>query len=306
MTPPGRADQRYRHPLWRRLQPYGLLIPLLVAWGATIAYPLVRVVILSFTNSSPLIHPERFVGLANFTEIFTGGSTGGSTRTAVLFTLVFALACTTIELTFGSAIAILLSRRGRHTRLLGVIMIPWAISEIVTATAANWLFNAKFGMVDAIFRLVGLPQVVWLSSPTLARVAIIVMNSWEFMPLACLFILTGLTTVPADLIDQAKVDGATEPRIYRHVHWPIVKPVFAGIGTFITAINLVAFALPYAMTNGGPGTATYLLSYQVYELAIPGLQYGGGAALGVVTLILVLIIAAVGGFIVRRADRKLS
>jgi multiple sugar transport system permease protein len=185
-------------------------------------------------------------------------------------------------------------------------MIPWATSEIVTATAGIWLFNAQFGPVDAILHVLAGVRPVWLSEVTLARLALIVMNSWEFMPLACLFILTGLVNVPRELIEQARVDGTSESRTYVHVHWPLVKPIVVGIATFLTAVNLVAFALPYAMTAGGPGSSTLLVSYQVYELAIPGLQYGSGAALGVVTLSMVLIVGGIGAALVRQAERRLA
>jgi multiple sugar transport system permease protein len=147
---------------------------------------------------------------------------------------------------------------------------------------------------------------VWLSSVGLARLALILMNSWEYMPLAFLFILTGLMNVPRELVEQAHVDGAGEWLTYRHVHWHLVKPITIGIATFITAVNIVAFALPYEMTGGAPGTSTLLVAYQVYQLAIPGLQYGYGAALGLVILAMVLFVGGVGTVLLRRAERRLA
>jgi ABC-type sugar transport system permease subunit len=286
----------------RRLRPYGLITPLALWWGMIIGYPLVRAVIISLTNSSPLNPVTQFVGLSNYTSIFEGGST----TTAVEFTVVFALASTAVELLVGTALALMLARLNRFRWLRGVVMIPWAISEIVTATAGNWLFNAQFGMVDAIIHAVTGTRPVWLSDITLARLALIIMNSWEYFPLACLFVLTAVVNVPYELVEQARVDGASETKTYLHVHWSIVKPVLLGIATFVTAINIVAFALPYAMTQGAPGTSTLLVAYQVYELAIPGLQYGSGAALGVVILLMVLIVGGVGALLIRRAERRLT
>lgn len=131
----------------RLLYPYGLLTPLLLWWGIIIAYPLVRAVIISLTNASPLTPTTSFVGLSNFREVFAGGATTAS----VEFTAEFAIASTAIELVGGATLALLLSRLRRFRWLRGVVMIPWAISEIVTATAGTWLFNARFGMVNAIF-----------------------------------------------------------------------------------------------------------------------------------------------------------
>ena len=296
----GAVAQRRR---WARvLRPYALLTPLLVWWGMIIAYPLVRAVVLSLTNASPLNGPtSHFVGLSNFRDIFAGGAT----TTAVEFTVVFALASTAIEVTAGTILALLLSRLRRFTWLRGVVMVPWAISEIVTATAGAWLFNAQFGMVNGMLHAVFGVRPVWLSNVTLARLALILMNSWEFMPLAFLFILTGLLNVPRELVEQARVDGAGELPTYFYVHWHLVKPLVIGIATFLTAINMVAFALPYTMTGGAPGTSTLLAAYQVYEEAIPGLQYGAGAALGIVILAMVLVVGAVGSILLRRAERRL-
>ena len=287
----------------RVLRPYGYIAPLLVWWGMIIAYPLVRAIYLSFTDSSPLVPTTNFVGLSNFTSIFAGGAT----TTAFEFTVVFALCSTAVEILAGGILALLFSRlRPGFGWLIGVVMIPWAISEIVTATAGAWLFNGQFGMVNGVLHALFGIKPVWLSNVTLARLALILMNSWEFTPLAFLFILTALTNVPRDLVEQATVDGAGNLKTYQHVHWHIVKPVLLGIATFVTAINIVAFALPYQMTGGAPGTSTLLVAYQVYVLAIPGLQYAQGAALGLVILAMVLVVAGTGGFLLRRAERRLA
>lgn len=302
--PPARRGAR-RRPARRLLdlvRPYGMITPLVIWWGIIIAYPLVRAVATSLTNSSPLNASTHFTGLANFKEIFAGGETTG----AVTFTVMFAVISTALELVAGTGLALLLSRLRRMRWLRGIMMIPWAISEIVTATAGTWLFNEQFGMVNALFNAVAGVRPNWLGSIWLARLALILMNSWEFMPLACLFVLTALLNVPKDLVEQARVDGAGEVSTYRHVHWNMIQPVLVGIGTFVTAINIVAFALPYAMTGGAPGTSTLLVSYQVYELAIPGLQYGSGAALGIVVLAMVLVVGGVGGVLIRRAERRLA
>lgn len=299
---PGFAKRPGRSTWVRLLRPYGLILPLVAWWGLIIAYPLVRAVLISFTNSSPLNPTVRFVGPANFAQIFAGGAT----REAVLFTIVFAVVSTALELTAGTILALLLSRLRRFRWLRGVMMVPWALSEIVVATAGAWFFNSRFGLVDAIFHTALGIRPVWLGDVTLARLAVILMNSWEFTPLVGLFILTALLNVPSELVEQAKVDGASEARTYQYVHWNMIQPIFFGVATFVTAVNIVAFALPYAMTGGGPGTSTSLASYQVYELAIPGLQYASGAALGIVILAMVLITAAIGGTLMRRAERRLS
>lgn len=297
------ASTRRRYPQWgRRLRPYALLLPLLLLWAMIIGYPLVRAVVISLTDSSPLNGSTRYVGLQNFIAVFSGGATTG----AVAFTVVFALASTAVEMFLGVALAVLLSRLRRFRWLRGVMLIPWGISEIVVATAGLWLFNSRYGLVDAIFHALAGIRPEWLSTVTLARLALIIMNSWEYFPLVGLFVLTALLNVDRDLVEQAQVDGATELATYRHVVWHLVQPVAVSIGTFVTAVNVVAFALPYAMTGGAPGTSTLLVSYQVYELAIPGLQYGAGAALGVVILAIVLIIGALGGLLIRRAQRRLT
>ncbi len=153
----------------RALRPYGYIAPLLVWWGMIIAYPLVRAIYLELYGLvAPGPHDQFSWAYRTSTSIFAGGAT----TTAFEFTVVFALCSTAVEILAGGILALLFSRlRPGFGWLIGVVMIPWAISEIVTATAGAWLFNGQFGMVNGVLHALFGIKPVWLSNVTLARPA---------------------------------------------------------------------------------------------------------------------------------------
>ncbi|HVA89537.1 MAG TPA: sugar ABC transporter permease [Chloroflexota bacterium] len=277
---------------------YALIAPA-VLWRASISvYPFGRAVLQSFTNESPLNAAVHWVGWRNYFNMFQDTTVTQS----LLFTLIFTLAGSALQLVYALGIASLLNRsfRGR-TLVRAVNLLPWAMPTIVIATAAQWFFNDQYGMIDDLIARIVPVRPVWLASPTGARVAVVLLDVWKNAPWAAIFVLAGLQTIPSELYEAARVDGASPWCTYRTVVLPLLAPLLITLTVFIATYRVLSFDIVYGFTQGGPGYTTSLLSYQVYKLAFTGLEYGYGSAVAVFTFLVVLCITLVCFGFLRRS-----
>ena len=302
-VPLSTVTARRRRHVNRILLAYGLIAPA-VLWRAAIAvYPFVHTIVQSFTNESPLNAVTHFVGLRNFVNMFQDPAITDT----LAFTAVFTIASTILQLLYALGIATLLNRpfRGR-TLVRAVNLLPWAMPAIVIATAAQWLFNSQYGMIDDLINRV-IPGVrpIWLASPDMARVVVILVDVWKNAPWAAIILLAGLQNIPGELYEAAKVDGASSWRTFRSVVVPILAPLIFSVAIFVATYRVLTFDIVYGLTQGGPGTSTSLLSYQVYKLAFSGLYYGYGASVAVFAFLIVLVISVVGYMFMRRSENAM-
>jgi len=298
------ARGRRRRQINRILLAYALVAPIVI-WRLVVAvYPFLHTIYQGFTNESPLNPVTHWVGLRNFQNMFQDPTITQS----LVFTGVFTVASTVLQLIYALGIAALLNRsfRGR-TLVRAVNLLPWAMPAIVIATAGQWLFNSQYGMIDDLIARVA-PDLrpIWLASPMGARIAVILVDVWKNAPWASIILLAGLQNVPGELYEAAKVDGATRWRTFRSVVVPLLMPLLLTLTIFIATARVLTFDIVYGLTQGGPGTSTSLLSYQVYKLAFSGLYYGYGASIAVFTFIIVVAISLVGYAFMRRSERSLT
>lgn len=287
----------------RILLAYALIAPAVIWRGAVAIYPFLHTIVQSFTNASPLNFTTHFVGLRNFHTLLTDPVITDT----LVFTFVFTVASTALQLIYALGIATILNRafRGR-TIVRAVTLLPWAMPPIVAATAAYWIFNYRYGMIDDLIARVIPLRPVWLADPTMARISVILLDTWKNAPWASIIILAGLQNVPGELYEAARVDGASRWKTFRSVVLPLLAPLLFTLTIFIASARVLTFDIVYGLTQGGPGTSTSLLSYQVYKLAFSGLYYGYGSAIAVFAFLIVLVISLVGFFFVRRSSAALG
>ena len=298
-SPVVKRPPRYRPRARRLLLAYALVAPA-VLWRVIIAiYPFLHTVAQSFTNESPLNGATRWVGLRNYHNMFNDPGITAS----LAFTAIFTIAATILQLVYGLAIATLLNRRFRgRTLVRAVNLLPWAMPTIVVATAAQWLFNNPYGMIDDLIGRIGFARPIWLADSTMARLAVVFIDTWKSAPWAAIIILAGLQNIPEELYEAAKVDGASAWRTFLSVILPQLLPLLLTLTIFIAAYRVLTFDIVYGFTQGGPGSSTSLLSYQVYKLAFSGLYYGYSAAVAVVTFAIVLAISLACYAALRRVE----
>ena len=280
-----------------------LLVAPAILWRLAIAlYPFLSTIIQSFTNSSPLAGTPRFIGLNNYVRIFHDPVVLQS----LSFTFLFTVGSSAIQLVYAMGIALLLNKAFRGRGFVRAInLLPWAMPAIVVATASQWMFNSQYGMIDDLIVRVLPFRPIWLASPDLARLVVILLDVWKNAPWASIILLAGLQNVPRELYEAAQVDGASAWRTFRSVMLPLMMPLIFTVLIFITTSRVLTFDIVYGLTQGGPGNATTVLSYQVYQLAFTGLYYGYGSALAVFTFLVVALLSLVLFVFMRRSERAI-
>ena len=246
-------------------------------------------------TSSP-IFPTEYVGLGNYREVIDSPYFADAARNTVYFTLV----TVPIMLLLGVLVALLLNERFVGNTLLRIGMIlPWAVPPTVAGVIWQWIFNDSYGALNAILYSGGIIDnyVRWLTMPDLARFAVIVVFVWSQLPLAAIFLLASLQAIPDDLYDAAAVDGAGPFGRFWSITLPGIRPMLVVVAIFEALMAITNFDITYSLTQGGPGSATTLLTYFTWAESFKMLDFGRGAALAVMialgslAAILVLILA---------------
>jgi len=296
---PAMARQPRSRRVKRILLAYALIAPVIL-WRVGISlYPFLHTVYQSFTNESPLNTGTRWVGLRNYHNLFSDPVITES----LAFTAIFAVLSTALQLIYALGIALLLnsSFRGR-TIVRAVNLLPWAMPPIVAATTAYWLFNSQYGMIDDLIARVLPVRPIWLADNNLARAAVILLDTWKNAPWAAIILLAGLQNVPGELYEAAKVDGASYWRTFISIVVPLLSPMLITLTIFLLTYRVLTFDLVYGLTQGGPGSSTSLLSYQVYKYAFSGLYYGYAGSIAVLAFLIVMAISVVGFLFLRRTS----
>lgn len=255
------------------------LAPALCAFVLVILYPFLRALGLAFTRSDLQTPEPVFIGLANFRAILASPEILGAFATTAIY-VVLVTAGTVI---LGLAWALILNQpfRGRAA-LRALSLIPWVLPSTVTAFVWGWIFNSRFGVLNAVLVSAGAISypTAWLSTSTGAMTAIVITKIWFSIPLFMSFFLAGLQSLDKEQIDAARVDGANNVAVLRDHILPHLRPVLLVVVVLGVIGNLQHFDTIYALTGGGPVRATSVLSIEVYRRAFDQWDVGMASAIG--------------------------
>lgn len=275
----------------------------MVLWRlATSIYPFLYTAYLSFFDASPVRRTHDFVGFANYVEM----TRDPNVHETIVFTIFFTVVSVGLQIVFGLAIAELLNRRFRFRSVARAVnLLPWAMSPIVTGTAAVWIFNQDYGLVnDLIWRVSG-ERPLWLVGVTSARFAVTLTDVWKNTPFLAVIFISGLQGISPELHEAAKIDGAGGIRAYWYITLPLLMPLIITMAIFAAIYRVLSFEIVYALTQGGPGTATSLMSYLVYLQGFRVLNFGYAASLSMGLFGMVLVVGLIGFVFLRRAWARL-
>jgi multiple sugar transport system permease protein len=258
-----------------------------------VGYPIVYSIYLSFFEKI-LVLPKPtppFVGIQNYINVIKDPLVLEST----LLSFRYVFISTAVAFLIGFALALLLNRplRGRPF-IRSLFLITWLIPSTVTATVSRLLFSPQFGGINLLLNQLGIidRMLDWYTSPDLALPAVMAVNIWRSFPYMMVMLLAGLQTVPDELYDAAKVDGAGWFGRLRYVTLPSMR----GIITIVTLISIIwnfqQFTTIYIPTKGGPSTATTTLAVNLYKTAFYAFDHGKAAAMGTLWLIFLLVFSA--------------
>lgn len=289
------AEQRGRGRLGSRLsdQSFGTLLTLpgLALLGAVVLYPLIAALVSAFFEQSLLTPGRTFVGFENIVDVF-GDDFGRLLRQ----TLVFTFGSTLIPFVIGFGLALALNTRIRGTRVMrGLFLVPWLIPGVVVSFLWMWIFNANYGVLNALLEGIGViddPR-AWLAQPGTAMLAVVVAKSWQSFPWMMVMLLAGLQTVPAELHEAAEIDGAGTIRRFRSITVPHLKGIIGLVVLLEFIWNFQHFDIIYVLTGGGPAGTTQTFATAVYETAFRGYDLGRAGALGLLWMVLLMALVVV-------------
>lgn len=259
-------------------------LPALLVLAMLIAYPVAYTGVLSVTNDR-----GDFVGLSNFAAVLAPRVT----TQALWNTLWWVLGSIVCQVVLGVATAILLNQQFPGRGLLrSVALIPWVIPGIVAATTWAWMFHTEFGIINYMLTGVGvLPEPIgWLTRGTTVLPAMIAINVWKLFPFVAIMVLAGLQSIPNELYEAARVDGAGYWDEIRHVMLPQIRPVIAAVTLLLVIWALNAITIIYAITKGGPANRTLITPIQIFRLAFENVEFNQAAALSVLFFAVVMVI----------------
>lgn len=282
---PRPSEVSARRQAWRRRAP---LLPALIFAIVVTQIPFLVTLWYSL-NSWNLVNPgsERFVGLANYADVFTDSVF----RQAALNTIFVTGGCVIAAMLLGIGLAVLLDRKFAGRSVVRTLVItPFLIMPV--AGALLWqtsMLDPVFGVVNYVIGLVGIDPVDWTSSVPLLSVILALV--WQWTPFMTLLVLAGLQSQGRDVLEAAQVDGAGASRTFRSITLPHLRR-YIELGVLLGAIYVVnTFDQIYILTGGGPGTASTNLPFYIYQRAFLGFDIGQAAAMGVVVVIGTIVVA---------------
>jgi ABC-type sugar transport system permease subunit len=281
------------------------LIPAFIGLLVFLYYPIAQTIIYSFFDLDHTTKwlEEPFIWFNNYKDVFQSEQFWLSLR----FTLIFSISSVFLQFWIGMGLAmatfwILPRLRGV---LRAIIIIPWAIPQIIQASMWKWLYNTDVGLIGDVLVRTGLVDKppLFLADPKLAMVSVILAHVWKASAVTSIFLMAGLAMVPDHLHDAAKVDGARSWMRFWHITLPMMMPTILVTLLFRTMDALRTFDIIYGLTGGGPGTTTDVLSSFAYKFYFKFVKFGAGSAYAMVTFVLVMALSL---FYMKRIQPHLS
>jgi multiple sugar transport system permease protein len=270
-----------------------ILLPSVLLLFALVVYPAFYSIYLSLTNAA-LVGPgavhARYVGTRNYSRLFNDPAFWNS----LLVTFLFVLGSAVIgQFVLGLVSAVLLRRRLRFKAIINsIVLLPNAVPEVVAGFMwISMLAGGDHATLSQIVAVFGIEPIPWLQ--TLPLTMIIIVNTWRGIATAMILLTAGLSAVPGEIYEAARMDGATPRQIFTRITLPLIMPTVFLYMLVSTVTTISLFGFVYALTRGGPGGATEIIGIYIYNQSFTAFQLGYGSAVAVVALAISLVIGVV-------------
>ena len=274
---------------------YMILVPAFILLGLFIYFPIFKGILIAFQKYSFYdLSNIHFNGLANFKAVFTDSNY--RFMQIIFNTVVWVFVSLFFQFILGFILALLMRKpfkgRGIYS---GLVFYPWALSGFAIGLIWAWIFNGQFGVLNDILLKLNLIEssIGFLSNPKFAMASVIVVNIWYGVPFFAIMLLAALQSIPEELMEAAKIDGAGPLRRLFSITIPYIKPTIIST-TLLRTMWIMNFPdIIYAMTNGGPANSTNILATQMINKILKFYDYGQGSAIGVI-IMFILFTYAIG------------
>ncbi|MBQ1095120.1 sugar ABC transporter permease [Streptomyces sp. b94] len=262
--------------------------PALLGYTVFLLWPTLRGIYLSFTRFN-LLTPAQWVGLDNYVRMLHDPIFWDSLR----ITLVYVVVNIGVQTVSALAVAVLLQRLTQSSVLRGIVLTPYLMSNVVAGIVWLWILDTQLGIGNEVLAALGLDRVPFLADETWAVPAIALINVWRHVGYTALLLFAGLQAIPNDMYEAAKVDGASEWRMFRRITMPLLRPVLAVVLIMTVIGSFQVFDTVAVTTAGGPANATNVLQFYIYGAAFGRFQFGYASAMSVALLVVLSAITFV-------------
>ena len=301
-APLGKTTAQQRKHWDRKWIPYVLLAPAIITILVVIVSPLLTTIYYSFSNVDLIRDRTTFIGLDNYIELFSDWLFWKALEINLKFAAIVVVVPTMMGLFFALLLVEDFVGRGIGRTML---ILPWALPWIVVGLLWNWIVNAQFGALNGLLYSFGLidKYIPFMANEDLALIFTALASAWRQTSFSAILLLAALQTIPEDLYDAAKVDGAGILDRFRFITFAWIRPTLTIVLLYNVVLGFLQFDAVWIMTQGGPGDATMLISVLLYRYTFMNWDLGMGAA---VSNVLGLITMGVGLFFVRLTYRSQS
>jgi len=278
-----------------------LVTPASLLLGFVVAVPLVTALLLSFTEYNLTFSTfPTFVGLENYVD---GVLNDDLFVNAVVNTAVFVAAAVTLEFLLGFGLALLLWDQFPGRGLFrAVLLTPMFVAPVAVGLMFRFVFDSQMGVVPHVLGFVGLGDLGWFTDPTLAMVAIVLGDVWQWTPYMVVLLLAGLQALPSEPYEAARIDGASSLEQFFEITLPLMRPVIAATLIIRIIDASKVFAKVYTMTSGGPGIATETVAWYIYKTGFQHYHLGAAASQSVTVLLMIIGLGYVQTYVVGREE----
>lgn len=267
-----------------------ILTPALIIVALLTIYPIISVVYTSFYKYSYLQDTKSFVGFKNFVRVLNNKFFLISLKN----TFEFAILSTSGELLVGLGLALLFKEKFRGRKyLLPLIIMPMLLSTMVVCATWKVLYHYDYGLFNYLLGILRLGPVHWLTHKQIVMKSVVLVDIWQWAPMSFLILLAGLQSIPRELYEAAKVDGATRSRLFWHITLPLLRHHVLLVILLRSIDTFRVFDKVYALTGGGPGNATETISFYIYREGFTYFHIDRASAASVIMLLIVTAISAI-------------
>lgn len=273
----------------RAIVPYLFIGPSLIGVLTFMLLPALAVIGISFFKWN-MLAPPKFIGLHNYIQMFSNSTAMHS----MLTTAYYVILNIPVQTALAIVLALLLNKRLPGMAIFrAMFVVPWLASPVAIGTVWQWIFDPTSGVLNSFLGTFGIPHQQFLASTSEALPAVALVNIWQWTGYNMLFFLAGLQSIPPFLYEAAELDGAGGWRRFWSITFPLLRPtlLFVLVTTVIGSFQV--FDTVYVMTQGGPGTATNVYNYYIFQQGFQFFHMGYAAALSVILFIVILIVTLI-------------
>ena len=270
---------------FRTVEPYLYLVPVMILFILFVFWPFVKTIRLSFARTTPLGQVAQYVGLDNYTNIFTDGTFLKSLETTLKFSVMRVI----LSIVIGFILAIISTEKIRAKGFFRTVYaLPMAISAAAASVVFMFIFHSSLGILNKALGT----HIGWLTDKKYALIAVTIVSVWMAIGMNFIYLTAAIQSVPAELYESVALDGANFFQKHRHVTIPSISPTLF----FLLIINVINSVQAYAefkmMTQGGPAESTNVIVYEIYQEAFINSRFGVACSESVILFVILIILTA--------------